>query len=128
MKIQRFKIITEDINWSENKLNQYYKLKDDLFEMEDSLKIVLAEYLLLNPNIQDDPSTELYPDEIRVISFTYQPNHKYTRFEIRYFPEDPAGDFDDEFEASISVRQFNDFLNFMNDPENYKNAKKYNLL
>ena len=117
MKIQRFKLIAEDVNWSEDKLNQYYKLKDELLEMEDSLKILLAEYLLLNPKIQDDPSIELNTDEIRVTSFKYDPGLPYTKFEIKYYPEDPVDDFQDEYDASISVRQFKDFLNFLKNTE-----------
>ena len=128
MKIQRFKLIAEDVNWSEDKLNQYYKLKDELLEMEDSLKILLAEYLLLNPNIQEDDSIELDTDETRIVSFEYHPNHQYIRFEIKYYPEDPVDDFQDDYDATITVRGFQDFLNFLKDPESYKMSKKYNIV
>ena len=128
MKLKRFQINESLYNepWSENKLNNYSKLKNELSATEDDLRELLTQYLLLNPNIQEDKSVELDPDEARVKSFEYFDNHPHIRFDLYYQPED--GDNDDDFLATITNREFNDFLNFLKDTETYKMSKKYNIL
>lgn len=127
MKINRFNSINENVSlfgekWTKDKFDKIQKLKSEIENEEDNLKPLLKKYLLLNPDLQDQ-IVELNEEELVIISFQYTPN-KTIVFSIWYRAEyDDFGDF----QASLNQKDFNEFLNFLKEPDIYINTKKYNL-
>ena len=127
MKIKRFNNINENSSflgdkWTKEKFDKISKLKSEIENEEDSLKSLLKKFLLLNPNLQEQ-IMELNEEELEIVSFQYTPN-KTIVFSIWYRPK--SDDFDD-FEANLNQKQFNDFLDFLKEPNVYVHTRKYNL-
>ena len=81
MKIQRF--INESVNnplldepWTMEKFKKIENMKKQINADEDQLLKLLTKYLLLNPDIQDEP-TDLYPNETEVTSYEFLINPMY---------------------------------------------------
>ena len=115
MKIKRF---NENINsnWSKEKLE---KLHDDFNDIGN----IVLEYLKINQNedlkkLAKNGYTDFKLDEFwfeegeNLFNVSYTENHWGSNNHLNY---------------EFSDQEFEDLLIFMNNPEEYKNAKKYNL-
>lgn len=127
MKIKRFNSINENSSvlgdkWTKEKFDKIRSLKTEIENEEDDLKPLIKEFLLLNPNLQEQ-IMELNEEELEILSFQYTPN-KTIVFSIWYRPE--SDDFDD-FEANLNQKKFDEFLDFLKEPDVYINTRKYNL-
>lgn len=112
MKIQKFNESVQ--NWTEDKIQKMY---DDKFE----LGCIVLEYL------------EIYHKDL------FKDEKQYYFLEQFWFEEDEEGLFnvycknsgyrkkDDRISYEFSTEEFQDLLSFMNNPETYRDSKKYNI-
>jgi len=125
MKIQKFN--ESDLNlydkpWTRKKFEEIEILKRELKATEESLFSGLRDYLILHPQIQDNPNIKL-SEETYVFGYEFS-KYSSTKLYISYRPEED--DFED-FDAYLDDKGLEDFLVFLKDPDLYKNSKKYNL-
>lgn len=133
MKIERFNENNNNINWNENKINEFVKLKTNVKNMEDSFKKLILKYLQLNPNLQRDATEnedfiddDAINDPDSIEEFEINTNNPYTKIYIKYFPNCDHY-YSDPFEAEIPTKKYPDFLEFLQNPDIYNSTKKYNL-
>jgi hypothetical protein len=100
-------------NWSLSKIEGIH---DDLDKMKD----LIFEYLILNNLIQVEEKRSYY----YVLEF-WLDEEEDIFFSVKI--KNIIRKKDKEFDYDFTKQQFNDLLIFMNDPEIYKNTKKYNL-
>ena len=125
MKIKRFiesasvtalNNVIYDIPWTKEKFQELSELKSEIKATEESLFSALDTYLKLHPDLLEENEKEFY-----IKSFDYDTN-QYRRLIIEYYDGE-----NDVFETSLNSKEFEDFLEFLKDPDLYKNSKKYNL-
>jgi len=130
MKIQRFENINESKNpflnepWTNEKLEKIHTTKKQIKEAERSLYPILTKYFLLHPELQDDPGIKLIPEETQILGYSLVNDNKYYKLNFSYYAEE---DDIDEFYGNMNHTQYQDFLEFLKDPDMYINANKYNL-
>lgn len=125
MKIKRFTNINEDINhlgdkWTKEKFDYIKKLKSEIENEEDSLKLLIKDYLILNPDIQEQ-IMDLDEYDFYITGFEYTPSETIV-FSIWY-----DYDIESNYEATLNKNGFDDFLQYLKNPELYVNSKKYNI-
>jgi hypothetical protein len=127
MKIKRFNenfaIFSEP--WTKEKFKKINKIKSEIKQSDKQVCKLLTQYLLLNPQIQDNSSINLDPNEVNVLWYDfYDSESNYWVFAFGY----SNSDFDvDESTVTLSIDQFDNLLEFLKDPDIYINAKTYNL-
>ena len=143
MKIKKFNentTFSNDIFEKIGKLQiQITSLEEQLKQYEKELKVPLAEYLLLHPELQEDPEIELDENELtieyfRLVDRTGKGKAYYSNvptdayLELVYFPNESETDDEDLRSAYLTKEDVRDFLQFFEDWE-LKNvtAKKYNI-
>lgn len=125
MKIKRFTNINEDSNhlgdkWTKEKFDYIKKLKSEIENEEDSLKLLIKDYLILNPDIQEQ-IMDLDEYDFYITGFEYIPSETIV-FSIWY-----DYDIESNYEATLNKNEFDDFLQYLKNPELYVNSKKYNI-
>jgi hypothetical protein len=140
MKIKKF---NENISsdWT-IKLDKLAKFETEIEKMKNELKQhrreifpFLADYLILNPQLQEDQDIEMDEMEITVEIFRnvdqnlpyYQTAPKDAVYEIVYYPDEQYADDEELKSAYMNKSDVEDFNIFIKDQEAYKDAKKYNL-
>lgn len=123
MNIKRFEHINEssNVNWKE-KIDKITKMKIQLeIELSDAYKEIIP---LLNKFLKTrEEFDEIDIEDIFVKSFEYYPSNTYMKFRIKYYFAD---DYKEIF-YDLDKEEFEDLLEFLNDPELYINSTKYNL-
>ena len=126
MKIKRFNSIIESANviydmpWTKEKFQELEALKGEIKATEESLFEPLSDFLMIHRDLIDDGDIdEEYGPSIA--SFYYS-NNKRCNLVIYYTDSD-----NDEYTVELDSKQFKDFLDFLKDPDLYKNTKKFNL-
>lgn len=120
MKIKRFKINENlSMSWTKEKFQKINNMKAEIENAEDELAPFLHDFLELNSELLD---SNINKDEFYVQSFKYYPENPYNSFEIKYLDED-----NDEYFAELNSKKFNELLEYLKDPETYKESKKFNI-
>ena len=124
MEIKKFNNINEgwkNYSFTESEFKELDKKRNEIKEIDDK-KIfpLLLEYLKLNPNSINDPDIILEDDDdlIQVKDWEIFNNQIFITV-IDYS--------NDEIGLEILSKYTSDFFKFLEDPESYRNAKKYNL-
>ena len=126
MRIKRFESINESSylngTWTKEKFVKITNLKSEIENEERSLLPLLKDYLLLNPDIQEEEA-DISEEETYVTTYSFNENSTEI-FYFSYVPED--GDHEN-WDVNLNRTQFQDLLKFLKDPEMYKNTNKYNI-
>lgn len=126
MRIKRYNESLE--NWDINKLFNFYKQKEYIHKKEININFMLKNFFSMNLHyIENIPSYK--PGDLKFnfeegfdvyVDFTLINDNK---LQINF-----SWDDGDEGESIIASDELlNDIVNFINNPEMYKNAKQYNL-
>lgn len=119
MKLKRFNENTQHGIWNKNKLLEISRKKKEIKKEEEDFLTLISDYLVLNPTITQPRFTEdSYVDSYEYIEAL--PDMLFFKF------VDPE-DSDQSENASFDQEEFTDFLEFLNEPDLYKNSRKYNL-
>ena len=123
MKINRFNESSSMLKepWNAEKIEKIRVFKKEIRKLDGEFEEILQEYLLLNPQIGEEPN--IIDNDTSVVDYDFREN-KYCKLVINYYAEP---DDEDVSEACITHKQYEDFLDFLKDKDLYKNAKKYNL-
>lgn len=134
MKISKFNDNKEQykkptIIWNENNLHQFQILKNKVDSDKYEICRLLSEYLLLNPDILEEFSSNSEIEQYSCYDFNY---HKYPMFiysnvKVKMTIEINDDDYNENLTLYIKEEKFPDFLDFLKDQEQYKNSKKYNI-
>jgi len=123
MKIEKFnEKLDREISepWTEDK---FKKIENYKIEVEFDLLPLLKKYIILNQDkMGQDKYFELMPD-CKVTEYQYYSYKNSSNFTLYY----------KRFEQSINFKwdlnkeKFQDLLIFLDNPESYKNSRKYNI-
>lgn len=133
MKIKKF---NENIgqNWSFDKFEELSNLQKQLRKINNELEVYLKEYIFLHPELTEDGELE---DEIKIVEINVLDRNdpRFSKYKLE--PDDYlevvfiiANQRNAKWQplsAWFNKENVEDFLIFMQDPEAYKDAKKYNL-
>ena len=134
MKISKFNENQEKywkpiIKWDEDKLDQLEIMKNKVEVQKEEIISSLDEYLSLNADIFEE-FTDFDPEygHFNCYNFIYYKYPQYMSSNIKYKMKVDFDDGDEETNTLyIKEEKFPDFLNFLNNPQMYKQSKKYNL-
>jgi len=116
MKIRKF---NESQNWSESSLIKFFSEKDKIDNIEKKLRIFMKEFLINNISLLPEELKE----EENIYFDVYELEYSYDNLlEVSIFWHD-----DEHDKIYLDKNQFKKFIDLLNDPDIYKNAKKYNL-
>jgi len=140
MKLKRFNESIEDKKWSLEKFEFFLEFKKNENEITLDIKNKLEEYLLYNREILPKKLND-YIENTTIEDDGYEDQEKDDDDEddesfIFQFKSDIDNNliirlaWDEGCEKAvikINKNQIEDFIYFLNDPDTYKNSKKYNL-
>lgn len=121
MEIKKFNNINENLkNFTESQLRELDAKKKEVKNIDDTLFPLLLEFLKLNPYSINDPDIILEDDDdlIQVKDWEIYNNQIFITV-IDYN--------NDEIGLEILSKYTSDLFKFLETPESYRNAKKYNL-
>lgn len=138
MKIKKFNESNVSIGNLEKVANietEIVKLKRELQTAKKELFPLLAEYLFLNPQLQEDQDIEIDENEITIeIIRRIDRTDNYFKnspddaiYELVYYPDGSAAEQGNLESAFMNAESIKDLEIFLNNPDTYKDAKKYNL-
>lgn len=121
----------EEVGWTLNKLTNFLDERDNMFIREQNLVRRLEEFLFYNPkllptdvqNYIKSVTPEDFEDSYYDAFDVYKVINAGDRLEI----ELSWNDNDEHDRIYLNKEQIQDLVEYMNDTEIYKNAKKYNL-
>lgn len=130
MKIKKFNNLNEgstslNSTWdNREKFDKVWEMKSKIEYEESTLRPLVRDYLILNPNIQEQ-IMDLDEDELNITDLYYTPDSTIVFF---FYYNLGGRNYDGyDFEACLNAKQFDDFLLFLKNPIIYKNSKKYNI-
>lgn len=122
MEIKKFNNINENLknSFTETQLRELDAKKKEVKNIDDKLLPLLLEFLKLNPYSINDPDIILEDDDdlIQVKDWEIYINQIFITI-IDYS--------NDEIGLEILSKYTSDLFKFLENPESYRNAKKYNL-
>lgn len=135
MKIRKYNENT--INFSFEDLILNYRRLDALLKFDKECKKLMLDYLILNPNLQEDPELELDMDGFVFSINMIDSNNAYYGLmkkntssgkviEINYWI-DANHDRDELLSAWLSEDDVKDFIEYVKNPELYRSTKKFNV-
>lgn len=121
MKVKKYEELNESLNlgdkWSRDKFEKLQDTKDKLDEEISEMKNYLKRFLLLKTHFDDGI---VFDEYCEIEEFDYH-------FQIISVTFIDKSNFDDLGYIELSQDEFDDLLDFIENPDTYKNTKKYNL-
>lgn len=140
MKILKFNENTNDLSsdWSIQDFENMKILQEkaniinnELDSMKGQVLKELMDFIILTPEVREYVDEDIDEDEAVATDVEIIENRQYTHtkgkyLEVMYKKNSYVYDDEQQF-AYFTKQQTLDFIEYMKDPEVYKNAKKYNL-
>ena len=124
MKIKKFENISNSTKWTHDKIVELDQFRREVENKEDDLKYYLKNYLELNRHlIREDYDNDC---EIGISTWYFNKVNPRYKFTIDYYDEE-AGYPDEPDNCDLTEEQYNYLLEYLQNPNLYKNVKKYNL-
>jgi len=123
--LKNYESSTLEVGWSASKLSKFLDERVDMFVREQNLFRRMEEFLFYNPTLlpkvleEDNKNYTEYEDAFDV----YRVNKDDDNISV-YISWDNG---EESEKISLNKEQIEYFVEYMNDTDIYKNAKKYNL-
>ena len=126
MKVRKFN--EAKLDWSRDKVINFIKQRDDVYVQDQYIRRRIEEFLIHNNNLlpkQLLKTIELYGKDFGAENLfdVYNIQNKDNKIEVKMRWDD--GDESDVI--FLTNEQIDDLIEYMNDPDIYNDAKKYNL-
>jgi hypothetical protein len=126
MKIRR--LYEAKLDWTKDKVINFLKQRDDLYVQDEYIRRRIEEFLIHNKELLPKDLKkyiEDFADDVGAENLfdVYKIKNEGNEIEIKI----RWNDGDDIDKIFLNNEQIDDLIEYMNDPDIYKDAKKYNI-
>ena len=122
MKIKR--LYEAKLDWSRDKVINFLKQRDDVYVQDQYIRRRVEEFLIQHNDLLPKEllkTIELYGNYVFDVYNIQQQKDNKIEVRMRWY------DGDESDEIFLTKEQIDDLIEYMNDPDLYKDAKKYNI-